>query len=127
MTDTVRQWSRFEIELTSDRAYENPSQEVMLTATFVSETGVVRRVDGFWDGDNTWRVRFSPDRIGRWRYVTECSDLLNLGLHGRTGSFNCAKVEHGGNRFEQHGSIKIAPNGRYLTHADGTPFFYLAD
>jgi hypothetical protein len=26
-----------------------------------------------------------------------------------------------------HGELRVAPNGRYLQHRDGTPFFYLAD
>jgi hypothetical protein len=29
--------------------------------------------------------------------------------------------------FDSHGRIKVAPGGRYLAHADGTPFFYMAD
>jgi hypothetical protein len=31
------------------------------------------------------------------------------------------------NLFDQHGPIQVRPGDRYLTHADGTPFFYLAD
>lgn len=27
----------------------------------------------------------------------------------------------------RHGAIRVSPNGRYFTHADGAPFFYLAD
>ena len=27
----------------------------------------------------------------------------------------------------RHGPIRVAPGGRYLAHADGTPFFFLAD
>ena len=26
-----------------------------------------------------------------------------------------------------HGDLQVAPNGRYLQHADGTPFLYLGD
>jgi len=26
-----------------------------------------------------------------------------------------------------HGKLQLSPNGRYLCHKDGTPFFYLAD
>jgi hypothetical protein len=29
--------------------------------------------------------------------------------------------------FDTHGRIKVAPGGCHLAHADGTPFFYLAD
>jgi hypothetical protein len=126
MLDTVRQWSRFELELTSDIAYGNPLQDVRLVCTFVSDAGEMRRVDGFWDGRQTWRVRFSPNSAGHWRYVTECSDPRDLGLHGRTGAFNCVLAESG-SRFQQHGSVEVSTDGRYLTHANGKPFFYLAD
>lgn len=126
MASTVRQWSPFEIALTSTRTYANPLQDVLLTATFVSHAGEVSRVDGFWDGGDQWRVRFAPPSKGIWRYTTECNDLRNHGLHGITGTFECTAAD-GRTRFEQHGSIRIASNGRYFVHADGTPFFYLAD
>src|SRR4051794_26191870 len=29
--------------------------------------------------------------------------------------------------FEKHGRIRVAKAGTYLEHADGTPFFFLAD
>jgi hypothetical protein len=31
------------------------------------------------------------------------------------------------NRFDRHGSVRVSENRRYLSHADGTPFFWLAD
>jgi len=126
MTITVPKWSLFELELTSQTEYENPLQDVLLTATFVSDSGTVRRVDGFWDGGTQWKVRFSPPSTGIWRYTTECSDPHNHGLIGQTGTFTSVEGE-GGHRFQQHGPIKVSDNGRFLAHADGTPFFYLAD
>ena len=33
----------------------------------------------------------------------------------------------GENPLYRHGQIRVAPSGRYLAHADGTPFFFLAD
>src|SRR2546423_5138661 len=30
-------------------------------------------------------------------------------------------------RFARHGPVRVSPEGHYLAHADGTPFFYLAD
>ena len=29
--------------------------------------------------------------------------------------------------FEKHGRIRVAKSGTHLEHADGTPFFFLAD
>lgn len=31
------------------------------------------------------------------------------------------------NPFEKHGRLRVAPSGTHLEHADGTPFFFLAD
>src|SRR5260370_41875289 len=31
------------------------------------------------------------------------------------------------NRFARHGPVRVAAQGHYLQHSDGTPFFYLAD
>lgn len=34
---------------------------------------------------------------------------------------------HSSERFLQHGRLKVSGGGTHLVHADGTPFFYLAD
>ena len=36
-------------------------------------------------------------------------------------------VETGSDRWIRHGRVGVAAGGRHLAHADGTPFFYLAD
>jgi hypothetical protein len=33
----------------------------------------------------------------------------------------------GSTRFRRHGPVRLSENRRYLAHADGTPFFWLAD
>lgn len=119
-------WGRFEAQFTSERTYENPVQEVTLRAIFTSPSGVQRMVDGFWDGDSVWRVRFSPDEVGLWGYATYCSDEENRGLHGLRGSFSCGQPS-GTTRFERHGGLRLSDNRRYLIHADGTPFLWIGD
>lgn len=119
-------WGRFEASFTSASTYANPFQEVALHADFVSPAGHRRTVDGFWDDGETWRVRFMPDEPGKWTYTTTCSDPGNTGLHGRSGWFDCGQPA-GGTPFEQHGPLRLAENRRHLAHADGTPFFWLAD
>jgi hypothetical protein len=123
---TVHRWGRWEGELISDRDRVNPVQEVTLDVALTSPSGLRRRASGFWDGGNVWRVRFSPDEVGEWRFETTCSDAADAGLHGRNGVFTCVPYE-GDNPLYQHGQIEVAPSGRYLRHTDGTPFFFLAD
>jgi hypothetical protein len=123
---TTPKWGRWEGTFNSERVYPNPLQEVRFEAGFESPTGKQHTSDGFWDGGTTWRVRFSPDEVGEWTFVTTCSDPGNSGLNGQAGSFECGEAENR-SRFDRHGPIRVAENRRYLAHADGTPFFWLAD
>jgi hypothetical protein len=123
---SVPRWQRFEQQFNSAVAYNNPVQEAQLTVTFTSPSGQSRIVDGFWDGGTVWRVRLKPDEVGTWHYSTACSDTANEGLHNQAGTFICSEPE-GETRFQQHGPLQLSENRRYLVHADGTPFFWLAD
>ena len=39
----------------------------------------------------------------------------------------CGSVGAADNPFEKHGKLRVAKAGTHLEHADGTPFFFLAD
>jgi hypothetical protein len=123
---SVPRWGRFEKDFESTTDYRNPIQEATLTATFSSPKGEKLKVPGFWDGGKTWRVRFGPVEEGKWTFETTCSDANNKGLHRQTGSFTVSAAK-GENRFAQHGGVRVAEDGRYFAHADGTPFFFMAD
>jgi len=122
----VAKWGRFEQSFKSAIAYSNALQEARLTVSFTSPLGTTHQVDGFWDGGMTWRVRFSPDQPGRWTYKTTCSDAPNHGLHDQTGEFICS-APSGFTSFQRHGPVRVARDHRHFEHADGTPFFWLAD
>jgi hypothetical protein len=122
----VSKWDRFETSFRSSVEYTNALQDASLRVIFTSPLGETNEVDGFWDGDRTWRVRFSPDQPGRWKYRTTCSDTLNGGLYNQTGEFLCSAAL-GLTRFEKHGQVRVALDHRHLEHLDGTPFFWLAD
>jgi hypothetical protein len=123
---SVHRWGRWEGALTSDRDRANPVQEVEVGVTLTAPSGARHLAAAFWDGGRVWRVRFSPDEEGEWRLETKSSDPDDKGLHGQTGSFT-AHPYAGDNPLYRHGQIRVAPSGRYLEHADGTPFFFLAD
>ncbi len=125
-TVMVAKWGRFEHAFKSSLVYSNALQEVSLRVVFTSPLGETNGVDGFWDGGRTWRVRFSPDLPGRWKYRTICSDSANEGLFDQHGEFLCTAVT-GLTRFERHGQVRVARDHRHLEHVDGTPFFWLAD
>lgn len=119
-------WGRFEQSFNSSVDYTNPVQQATLTVEFTSPGGQTRKVPGFWDGGRVWRVRFSPDQVGKWTWRTLCSDANNQGLHNQRGSFECGPAT-GKTRFGRHGPIRVAADQRHFEHADRTPFFWLAD
>lgn len=120
-------WSRFEFVLRSSKSYENPLQDVEVRVVFTAPSGARRVVDAFWDGGSTWRARLTPDEQGAWTFVTSSSDPQNSGLHQVSGRFVCGPAPERGNRFDLHGPVVVSKDGRHLAHADGTPFFWLAD
>jgi hypothetical protein len=122
----VAKWDCFEHSFKSRLVYSNAVQEVSLRVVFTSPLGETSEVDGFWDGGKTWRVRFSPDQPGRWKFTTVCSDGANDGLFNQSGEFICTAAV-GITRFKKHGPVRVARDHRHLEHADGTPFFWLAD
>ncbi|HOC54524.1 MAG TPA: DUF4038 domain-containing protein [Verrucomicrobiota bacterium] len=124
--ELVPKWDRFEHAFKSSVAYANAVQEVVLKVVFTSPLGEATEVEAFWDGGRTWRVRFSPDQPGRWSFRATCSDTANAGLHNQAGEFLCS-APIGMNPFRLHGPVRVARNHRHLEHADGTPFFWLAD
>lgn len=122
----VPKWSRFEETFKSSVHYSNPPQECELRVTFTSPHGETSTVLGFWDGGKIWRVRFSPDFPGHWTYHTACSDFANTHLNNQTGEFLCTSTI-GQGRFEQHGPIQVSRDHLHFQHADGSPFFWVAD
>ncbi|MEZ4709566.1 MAG: DUF4038 domain-containing protein [Caldilineaceae bacterium] len=122
----IAQWHCLELTFQSTASYANPLQEVEFSADFSGPTGETQTIRGFWDGGAVWRVRFAPNAVGEWRYETRCADAANDGLHAQSGQFTCTPPTHE-TRFTQHGPVRLAANKRHLEHADGTPFFWLAD
>ncbi len=124
--DPVGVWMKFEASFQSDRSYENPLYDVnRFEVSFTSSSGRVQKIQGFWDGGRSWKVRFAPDERGIWTYTTQCSDDSNSGLHEREGRFEV--VSHDSKHDIYTRGAVIRPWGGYhLAHADGTPFFWTA-
>ena len=119
-------WTRFQGELVSLKAYDNPIQDVQLKAVFTSPADEQYEVDAFWDGGNDWKIRFLPDLAGKWTFHITCSDEENRGLHNLSGAFRCT-APLGGNALSQHGPIRVSRDRTHFVHEDSTPFFWMAD
>ncbi len=110
----------------SGKIYHDPFNEIDLDVVFRDASGKQQRVPAFWAGGQEWRVRYAAESAGRYAFETICSDTANADLHGRTGVLEVAPYA-GANPLLQHGAPRVSENRRHLEHADGTPFFWLAD
>jgi len=108
----VERWDIFELVLNGPQE-GNPFVDVSLSARFSREHRVVE-VAGFYDGDGVYRVRFMPDTLGPWSYVT-VSDRTEL--DGVAGQFACAEPGPG-----NHGPVQVN-NTYHFAYADGSPYF----
>ena len=85
-TVEVEQWTTHELTFNSDLVYANGYTEQDVWVQFVNDKGDSILRPGFWDGGNTWRVRFAPIDSGRtWTWVS-FSAVADKGLAGKKGS-----------------------------------------
>jgi len=109
---SVPVWEVLEIKL--DGPHEgNPFADVTFGAVFRLEHREVR-VDGFYDGEGVYKVRFMPDSEGAWSYRTSSSAAA---LDSRQGSFVATAPLAGA-----HGPVRVA-NTHHFAYADGTAFY----
>jgi hypothetical protein len=112
MTQTVERWDIFELVLNGP-AEGNPFIDVTFGAKFAYRHRVVD-VDGFYDGDGIYKVRFMPDTEGEWTYTTRSNVPA---LDGITGDFVCTPPSPG-----NHGPVRVH-NTYHFAYEDGTPHF----
>jgi hypothetical protein len=110
--DTVERWSRFETTFEGP-ATGNPFTDIWLTAEF-SGNGKVFRVDGFYDGEGVYKIRFMPPGTGKWNFVTRSN---SKSLHGKTGSLQCVSPSQ-----KNHGPVQVSDTFHFK-YADGKPYY----
>ncbi len=108
---SVERWDVFE-ETFPGPATGNPYVEVWLRAAFRKGNREVT-VDGFYDGDGAYKVRFMPDEEGGWTFET---DSNAPSLRGRKGTFTCTPARSG-----NRGPVCVR-NTHHFGYADGTPY-----
>lgn len=107
--ERVEQWDIWEWTF-SGPTVGNPFTEVRLQAEFRFGNRSIM-VDGFYDGDGIYRIRFMPDMPGSWTFVTRSSAAS---LHGHNGFFVCVPARNG-----NRGPVRVR-GVQHLTYADGT-------
>ncbi|MBQ4080319.1 MAG: DUF4038 domain-containing protein [Thermoguttaceae bacterium] len=118
-------WIAVDLPFTSNKSYREGEQlYARFDAVFTNPaTGTSLTVPGFWDGGQTFVVRFAPTEAGEWDFATAAPD--DPDLDGKTGKV-IAKPYSGDLEIYRRGFVTT--NGsKHFVYADGTPFFYLGD
>ena len=115
-----------ELKFAAQKTSANPFNDISLDVVFTEPDGTTRRVPAFWAGGQEWRVRYASSQVGKHVWRSECSKHDDAGLHNVSGSVSISPYR-GDNPLFVHGPIRVAKDGRHFEHADGTPFFWLAD
>ncbi|MCX8128595.1 MAG: DUF4038 domain-containing protein [Clostridia bacterium] len=122
----IQQWHVAEVTLKSGKKYGNPFKDVEIYAVFSAPDETIIELPGFWDGGNTWKVRFAPTQTGTWTYTVYCTDKKNKELDNQMGKIECVKNTSTLSIYK-HGFIRASNNRRLFSYNDGTPFFWLGD
>lgn len=113
----VRCWEFHEFEVHAHCRVENPFGDAALMGEFTAPSGKTTTVEGFYDGNDTWRLRFAPNEEGQWRYRLRGE---GIDIH-EEGNLKCAAPRG-------HGFVGIHPENPYaFAHSDGTAFFPMGD
>ena len=123
----IHMWDVHEIVLYSQNTYDNPYTDVTVWAD-LKGPGFDKRVFGFWDGDNVWRIRVTATVPGTWTYITGAS-VQDEGLTGISGGYFAIewKEEEKQENPCRRGIIRATANGHAMEYADGTPYFMVGD
>lgn len=110
-------WELHEFFITAKTQVSNPFHDAALTGEFFAPSGKTKLLDGFYDGDDTWRLRFVPDEEGEWRYLLRGEGVEIL----QEGKISCTAAS-------RRGFIRIHPQNPFtFATGDGTAFFPMGD
>jgi len=124
---TAHLWEKLEIVLEAQNSYANPYTEVEVWA-HLKGPKFEKRIYGFWDGGNIFRIRILAPAPGEWGW-TSGSNHSDPGLNGKRGRFTAIEWTESEKKENstRRGFIQPTANGHALEYCDGTPFFLLGD
>jgi hypothetical protein len=118
-------YESLEIIVKLEADYSNPydAREISLDGVFTGPDGTEMNVPGFWDGKESWRIRFTPSQEGEWQYQITVKDMNGESEPVSGAITSIASDLHGwilpGN------AVNPDYSGHYLVYHDGTPFYGL--
>lgn len=106
----IERYGLFEFEIAGQRD-GNPFADHFIKASFASEFEK-KHVDGFYDGDGIYKVRFMPSYTGEYRFVV-AADFLPQQQEGHFFVHPCGK--------DNHGLVRVSEQ-YHFSYEDGTPY-----
>ncbi len=119
-------WQQVELALTAVTDVPNPYTDCEAWVDFTHEGGQTLRRPAFWDGGQSWKVRFAAPQPGRWTWRA-FSNPHDAGLDGQQGELVCEADSTVSHRFYRHGFWRMSPGKRSLIHADGYSAILVGD
>ncbi|MEN8156890.1 MAG: DUF5060 domain-containing protein [Bacteroidota bacterium] len=121
-SETPGLYERHEIDvILLDADYDNPydPDQLDLSAQFTSPTGKVWEINGYYDNYNNvnqWKIRFSPNETGEWRYTLKVIDRVDTAT---TSEYTLNAVES-----NHKGWIRVSEkNPHYFEYDNGSSFY----
>ncbi len=108
----IEKWDMFEACFKGTQK-GNPYTEVHVKGIFIHDTDYVE-VEGFYDGEGIYKLRFMPTSLGCWTYTIRSNDLA---LDGQKGELECIEPSEG-----NHGPV-LVKNKFNFAYADGSRHF----
>ncbi|MEJ2544290.1 MAG: DUF5060 domain-containing protein [Calditrichaceae bacterium] len=121
-------WEMQEISLRAEQTYDNYYTDVTCWVE-LNGPDFSKRIYGFWDGNNTYKIRVVATGPGKWRWKSGSNQPDDNGLNGKTGQFTAIDWSENEKKANPNhrGFVRASPNGHALQYADGTPFFMVGD
>lgn len=109
----IELWGCLELSF-EGKVFENPFMEATILGTFKGDQEC-KTVEGFYDGDGIFKVRFMPSFAGTYTYIVEGNFSNNL----YQGSFEVIPAT-----LNNHGPVKVTDQ-YHFTYMDGAPYYQI--
>ncbi|MEN7551741.1 DUF5060 domain-containing protein [Rapidithrix thailandica] len=125
--NTLHLYEVKEITLYAKQAYQSPYTEVECWVDLTGP-GFQKRIYGFWNGGNEFRVRVVATAPGKWTWRSG-SNQNDEGLNQQFGTFKALDWKESDKQinYNRRGFLRPTANGHALEYADGTPYFMIGD
>lgn len=127
-SENPRVWEMQEIILHAEKTYDNYYKDITVWVDLKGPE-FSKRVYGFWDGENIFKVRIVATKPGLWEWTSGSNQQGDAGLNGKSGRFTADEwtTEEKSENPNRRGFVRASANGHALQYADGTPYFMVGD